>query len=47
MLTRRPSAAESAHFVAGLEGAGGELRRERLADLYWVLLNTTEFAWNH
>ncbi|EDM77411.1 hypothetical protein PPSIR1_37889 [Plesiocystis pacifica SIR-1] len=47
VLTRRPSAAEAAHFEAKLAGLAGEPRRQALADLYWVLLNTTEFAWNH
>lgn len=47
ILTRRPTAEESAHFVAELKGLQGNARRTRVADLYWVLLNSTEFSWNH
>jgi hypothetical protein len=44
VLTRRPSIEEAQHFVARL--AGGN-RKARLEDLYWTLLNSTEFSWNH
>jgi hypothetical protein len=47
VLTRRPTPEESAHFVARLEGTSGKVRKDRLADLYWTLLNATEFSWNH
>jgi hypothetical protein len=47
VLTRRPTSEESAHFRARLRGTTGEVRKRRLTDLYWVLLNTTEFSWNH
>ena len=47
VLTRAPTPAEAAHFEAKLAGTSGEPRRAALADLYWVLLNTTEFAWSH
>jgi hypothetical protein len=47
VLTRRPTDAESAHFTALLRGTQGGARKERLADLYWTLLNATEFSWNH
>ncbi|MCB9755986.1 MAG: hypothetical protein H6713_39195 [Myxococcales bacterium] len=47
MLTRRPRAGEREHFTAWLAGARGPARAEALADLYWALLNTTEFAWSH
>jgi hypothetical protein len=47
VLTRRPTAEESAHFTARLKGATGHERNARLADLYWTLLNATEFSWNH
>ncbi len=51
-LTRRPSDEELAHFVARLkdtEGGGGDqrTRQESLEDLYWTLINSTEFTWNH
>jgi hypothetical protein len=47
VLTRRPSPEESAHFVGRLAGTSGDTRKDRLGDLYWTLLNTTEFSWNH
>jgi hypothetical protein len=47
VLTRRPTPEESTHFVARLAGTSGEERKDRLTDLYWTLLNTTEFSWNH
>ncbi len=47
VLTRRPTTEESSYFVAKLAGATGNGRKDRLTDLYWSLLNTTEFSWNH
>jgi hypothetical protein len=47
VLTRRPTADESTHFVARLAGSSGKERKDRLTDLCWALLNTTEFSWNH
>jgi hypothetical protein len=47
VLTRRPTPAESAHFVARLDGTRGDARKERLTDLFWTLLNATEASWNH
>ncbi len=57
VLSRRPTAEESAHFEAELasqtrpaaEGAEPDRRsrNERLEDLCWTLLNSTEFSWNH
>ena len=47
VLSRRPSPKESAHFVAALDEGGRFARRNRMSDLYWALLNSTEFSWNH
>lgn len=48
VLTRRPSADEARYFVAQLsDKADLRSRAERLEDLYWCLLNSTEFSWNH
>jgi hypothetical protein len=47
VLTRRPTAEESAYFEDRLARAAGHERKERLTDLFWTLLNTTEFSWNH
>ena len=47
VLSRLPSAAEQAHFLKLISGTNGDDRSERLEDLYWVLVNGTEFSWNH
>jgi hypothetical protein len=47
VLTRRPTEVEKTHFVARLADKQGPGRKERLGDLYWTLLNSTEFSWNH
>jgi hypothetical protein len=46
VLTRRPTPAESDHFVAKLAVEPGD-RGRVLADLYWTLFNCTEMSWNH
>lgn len=46
-LTRRPSAVEMKHFATRLNDIKGGARATCLEDLYWVLLNSTEFSWNH
>ena len=45
-LSRRPTAAEAAHFEAALADQALP-RAQTLHDLYWALLNSTEFSWNH
>jgi hypothetical protein len=47
ILTRLPDAEESAHFVEQLRGTRGDERDRRLADLYWTLVNSSEFSWSH
>ena len=47
VLTRRPTAEESAHFEARLAGDRARSGKDRLTDLFWTLLNATEFSWNH
>lgn len=48
VFTRRPSAEEAAYFDAKLAEAGpGNSRSRVMSDLYWTLLNSTEFSWNH
>jgi hypothetical protein len=51
-LTRPPSAEELNHFVARLQDTDGgdgdrRTRQQALEDLYWTLINSTEFSWNH
>jgi hypothetical protein len=46
VLTHRPTPEEAEHFQRFL--ADSELSRtQRFEDLYWTLLNSTEFSWNH
>jgi hypothetical protein len=47
VLTRRPTPDELTHFSLRLGKATGDARKERLGDLFWALLNTTEFSWSH
>jgi Protein of unknown function (DUF1549)/Protein of unknown function (DUF1553) len=47
VLTRRPTPEESTHFTGRLAGTSGDVRKQRLSDLCWTLINTTEFSWNH
>jgi hypothetical protein len=47
VLTRLPTPEESAHFAGRLAGTSGDERKQRLSDLCWTLINTTEFSWNH
>jgi hypothetical protein len=46
VLTRRPTPAEREHFAAVLADPGLK-RTDKLEDLFWALVNSTEFAWNH
>jgi Protein of unknown function (DUF1549)/Protein of unknown function (DUF1553) len=45
-LTRRPTKEEASHFEERL-AESGNARSERIADLFWTLINSTEFSWNH
>jgi hypothetical protein len=47
VLTRRPTPPEAAHFAQRLAGRTGQERKQCLEDLYWTLVNSTEFSWNH
>jgi uncharacterized protein DUF1549/uncharacterized protein DUF1553 len=47
ILTRRPTAEETKHFIARLQDREGRNRQQALEDLYWALANSTEFSWNH
>lgn len=47
VLTRRPTPDELRHFVARLSGHSGDTRHQVLEDLFWSLINSIEFAWNH
>ena len=47
VFSRLPTPAERARFVELLTGTKGDDRSQRVEDLYWVLVNSTEFSWNH
>lgn len=47
ILTRRPTPEEHEHFLKRFEGVTGRDRMQLVQDLYWTLLNSTEFSWNH
>lgn len=46
-LTRRPSPEERAKFEPEIEGKKGQQKTRAIVDLYWALLNSAEFRWNH
>jgi hypothetical protein len=47
VLTRRPTEKESDYFANKLNGTSGDERKRRLADLFWVLFNSSEMSWDH
>ena len=47
VLTRVPSMEEMEHFTELLEGKKKGQRARICEDLYWTLLNSSEFSWNH
>jgi hypothetical protein len=46
-LTRRPTSDERAKFEPEIEGKKGNQKTRAIVDLYWALLNSAEFRWNH
>lgn len=48
VLTRRPTLDEARYFSQKLaDSSDGRNRRQKVEDLVWTLLNSTEFSWNH
>ncbi len=47
VLTRKPSTAELTHFIGQLRETKAKARNQVMQDLYWALMNATEFSWNH
>ncbi len=48
VLTRRATEAEKKHFIEKLTSEEIPMRRtQEFEDIYWALMNCTEFAWNH
>lgn len=46
-LSRRPTAAEVTFFIKSGEENGKTQRALMVEDVYWTLLNSPEFCWNH
>lgn len=46
-LCRRPDAEEISYFRERIEPLNKEEQNTRFLDLYWTLINSLEFAWNH
>ncbi|MGL4462527.1 MAG: DUF1549 domain-containing protein, partial [Planctomycetia bacterium] len=48
VLTRRPTPEETRHFAELSAAADGvEARDSVMEDMFWALINSTEFSWNH
>ena len=47
VLSRQPTQEEVQYFVELLAQKGERSRKDKQEDLYWALLNSTEFSWNH
>jgi Protein of unknown function (DUF1553)/Protein of unknown function (DUF1549) len=47
VLNRYPSYDEATRFTEYLNGRKGNDRSQALGDIYWAMMNSTEFAWNH
>jgi hypothetical protein len=46
-LSRMPTKAENESLVAELAAANSEERRQVIEDLYWSVLTSREFLFNH
>jgi hypothetical protein len=47
VLSRRPTPEEQTHFIPSIDATNGNQRKERAQDIYWALVNSVEFTWNH
>lgn len=46
-LNRRPEPSEMSLYAEYLGDKNGKARSRALGDIYWAMLNSTEFSWNH
>ncbi len=46
-LSRRPTDEEKLTMVKTIESTSGNERGKEVVDLYWTLINSAEFRWNH
>ena len=47
VLNRHPSKTEQEAFVEYLAEKKGRTRHQAFGDIFWAMLNSTEFSWNH
>ncbi|MBI1177044.1 DUF1549 domain-containing protein [bacterium] len=47
VLSRRPTSKEMSYFVDRLKDGANLKRSQLMEDLFWTLINSTEFSWNH
>jgi len=47
VLNRKPSGAELTAFCDRLHDTRGDARSKAVGSLFWTLINSTEFQWNH
>lgn len=47
ILSRKPTESERETLAKALEGKSDAAKREAVEDLFWVLINSSEFSWNH
>ncbi|MCH2181820.1 MAG: DUF1549 and DUF1553 domain-containing protein [Mariniblastus sp.] len=46
-LTRLPTDVETEHFCSELRELNGQAYNQKIQDIYWTLINSVEFGWNH
>jgi hypothetical protein len=47
VLGRSPTPDEREYFLRSWQERTELSRKQQLEDLFWVLLNSSEFSWNH
>lgn len=47
VFNRMPTETENADMLEHLQGLKGNARSRGINDMYWAMINATEFSWNH
>ena len=47
VLGRKPNSTEAEKLCQHICGKFGDDRVKAISDIYWAMMNSTEFAWNH
>jgi hypothetical protein len=47
VFNRLPTETEAGKMLPHLEGQKGNARSRAINDIYWAMINSTEFSWNH